>query len=235
MKLHIVVVLVLISTALAACADEQKIAEWRAARAAIEPSRERFAKVLAALPPPGSESEKRCEGAIPAEGLETIEAGLLAWALGEGAADESQPRVRGTLSSDMFIGLRQDFEPMTADDEEPSTGGLINLKRSAEELASVRHLVVLRATEVDEGQIGPKKAGSYTLERPARWRGWAFVYAFDGAELRAALPLDATSRDSMTVMVRPGYAPARDELLYDLAIMLRRELLERLARPGCSA
>lgn len=213
--------------ALSACggASEEDIQQMMAAIEALRPGMDRIAAVHAALPARGAEREVPLKAAIPSEGLETVDLAHLELVLDLPRAPDSEPR--HYLVSEAFNG--QHISHLTPDPE-PNFASALNIRSNVDALATVKHVAVFRPSSVDKGQIGGQDGeGRYVIERGAQWRGWVFVFAFeDPPRLVASLPLEAKSREEMTLVVTEGYRPPDDALLDDAVFVLRRDTLARL-------
>lgn len=202
--------------------------EHQAASAQMKPFLDRLAAIRDGLPPPGTEQEVPCGAAIPEQGLEAGDLMALEDFLGKDQPPEiDRNRVQWMLS----WGSNGSMAALSARFDGPNQAA-INIRRAAEHWATIDHVMVFRATERDLGEIGDTdESGAYVIERPARWRGWAFVYAFrDQPELVMAFPLQRVSEDEMQMSVRVGYRPELTALYSPVVLGLRREAFERLAR-----
>lgn len=203
----------------------------KAARETHATYKARFQAMLAALPAEGAEREV-CTAVVPAEGMMSMNIMHLEWALGLTPVGETESWDRNRFDTNVQHDLRAGFVPDP--NEAPSPGAIMNLENSAAALAKLGHVVIFRPTTIDKGEVaGKMEDGSFEIKRPAVWKGWAFAFTFEDApKLVAALPIEATSRDKMTVATRAG-VPSSEVLINDVAMTLREPTLSRLAKAGC--
>ncbi len=203
----------------------ETVQRMEAAIAALRPGMDRLAALHAAVPAPADARELPLTAPIPKEGLEVLDFAHLEQILGKPERPDARPQPY--LIGAAFQGQHVRYlEP----DPDPSFAAALNLENRVASLAKVKHVAVFRATTLDKGEIGGKDAkGNYTIERPARWSGWVFVYAFeDPPRLVTAFPVERQSRDAMTLVVSQGNRPGEHHLLEDAAFMLERETRKRL-------
>lgn len=205
---------------------EEDVQGMAVAIEALRPHMERIAALHTALPAQSSARELPLTTTIPQESLETVDLAHLEAVLGLPARADSAPRQ--LLIGEAFQGQHVRYlEP----DPEPSFGSIRNVESRVNALAKVKHVAVFLPTLVDKGEVKDaiNDKGSYIIERAAHWKGWVFTYAFeDPPRLVAAFPMEARSRDQMTLMVTQGYRPNADALIDDAVFALKRETVARL-------
>lgn len=203
-------------------ADKQKLA---ATIEALRPGMARIAALYAALPSAAEAREVPLKAPIAAEGLETVDVANLEAMLGRPTSTGEAPRP--FIVSEALQGQHVGYlEP----DHDADFGYVMNVGNRVKALAGVKHVVVFRPSEVDKGKLGGVDGkGAVVIERAASWKGWVFVFAFeDPARLVGAFPMEARSRDELTLVVREGYAPDPEALLDDAVFGLKRASLERI-------
>lgn len=219
------VVLLLLAAGCGPSASKEDLQRQDAAIAALKVAMDRIDVMRGALPDPADAREVPLAAPLPAEGLETVDArqlDVIFRAAGEGA-----PEPLLGLSGDTFRSQGVGYlEP----DPAPTFASNMNLENRVLALEATKHVVVFRTTEVDMGKIGAvTDKDTFSIERPAVWKGWVFVYAFeDPPRLVAAFPTEATSSERMTVTTQPGKRPSDGALLEDAVFELHRETIRRL-------
>lgn len=234
MSLRDLPLLALLLPLLACGPSSEEVAEMKAAQEAMVPFKVRFDEIHTSLPAAGKETEVACTETIGKDGLMTMNLIHLEYSLGKTPADAHESWDRTRFDHGIGHNLREGLSPRP--DAEPSRGALMNLESSARALGEVKHVVVFRPTSVDKGEVAGKTAdGSFEIKRPAVWKGWVFAFEFDDdPALVGAFPVEATSREKMTVTTRGG-APSSEVLIDDAALFLRERVIERLGKKGCPA
>jgi hypothetical protein len=214
--------------------SEQK-AEFEALQKALEPHQARAEKMLALLPAPGEEQEIACREPLAEKERTVLTVGQVEEALGRGG--ERAPKFERWFDTDPAIAM-DTFSSSMPTSEVDARAHIGNVSRKIKRLNALRHVVLVRATAVDEGAMAATRNpdGSSQIERPASWKGWMFQFTYaDEPELIGAFPVEGRSRDDMTVLVEQGSGAATWHLMQDTILGISQNALARLGRKGCSA